>query len=86
MPIGDAEAGGGSGGAGRSEFATAAGEGRVTATDGKGELWDAGEGKVVGSHASATTAAMTRAARTDSMVSTRGRVRVRNSAPKYYKD
>src|SRR6185503_9637182 len=84
VPFGDAEAGGG--GAGRSELATAAGVGKVTATDGEGEPWGAGEGKAVGPHASARTAAMTRAARTDSMVSTCGRVRVRNSAPKYYAD
>lgn len=46
-------------------------EGSVTAMDGKGERSDTGvvgEGKAIGSHASATTAAMTRAARTYSMV------------------
>jgi len=58
-------------GVGRSALATAGIEGRVTATDGNGERSDAGvagEGGMVGSHARATTAATSRAVRTDSML------------------
>jgi len=56
---------------GRSALATDGADGSVTAMDGKGERSDigvVGEGELVGSHASATTAAMRRAARTDSML------------------
>jgi len=68
-PTGEADATGT--GVGRSALATDGAEGTLTETDGKGERSDAGvaaEGEAVGSHASATTAAMTRAARTHSMV------------------
>jgi hypothetical protein len=57
-------------------------------TDGNSEPSDvgvAGEGEAVGSHPNATTAAMRRAVRTDSMVGDRLRLRVRDSARKYYR-
>ena len=75
-------------GVGRSALATAGAVGTLTAMDGDGERSDAGvagEGEVVGSHARATTAATRRAVRTDSMLGDRLRLRVRDSAPKYYR-
>jgi hypothetical protein len=74
---------------GRSALATAGAEDRVTATDGNGEPLDAGvagEGEMVGSHATAIMVATRRAARTPSMVVQRVGLRVCDSGIKYYRN